>query len=84
MRKAETNEINQYLVHYVAYYTNYSPQNIIRSVASIVLTLDGQSLASNAITCMFSFGYFPGLMKNILHQAFEDGPDRGFRNVGKT
>jgi hypothetical protein len=25
-----------------------------------------------------------GLMKNILHQAFEDGPDRGFRNVGKT
>jgi hypothetical protein len=20
----------------------------------------------------------------ILHQAFEDGPDRGFRNVGKT
>jgi hypothetical protein len=23
-------------------------------------------------------------MKNILHQAFEDGPDRGFRNVGKT
>jgi hypothetical protein len=21
---------------------------------------------------------------NILHQSFEDGPDRGFRNVGKT
>jgi hypothetical protein len=21
---------------------------------------------------------------NILHPAFEDGPDRGFRNVGKT
>jgi hypothetical protein len=23
-------------------------------------------------------------MKDILHPAFEDGPDRGFRNVGKT
>jgi hypothetical protein len=21
---------------------------------------------------------------HILHQTFEDGPDRGFRNVGKT
>jgi hypothetical protein len=28
--------------------------------------------------------FFKGLIKNILHQAFEDGPDRGFRNVGKT
>jgi hypothetical protein len=27
---------------------------------------------------------FKGLKKNILHPAFEDGPDRGFRNVGKT
>jgi hypothetical protein len=26
---------------------------------------------------------FKGWMKNILHPAFEDGPDRGFRNVGK-
>jgi hypothetical protein len=24
------------------------------------------------------------LDEDILHQAFEDGPDRGFRNVGKT
>jgi hypothetical protein len=24
------------------------------------------------------------VLKNILHPAFEDGPDRGFRNVGKT
>jgi hypothetical protein len=24
------------------------------------------------------------LMKNILHPAFEDGPDKVFRNVGKT
>jgi hypothetical protein len=30
--------------------------------------------------CIFSFGY----IGNILHEAFEDGPDRGFRNVGKT
>jgi hypothetical protein len=55
------------------------------------------------ISCMFSFGYFPGVtlsfadvsepsvrsifkgwMKNILNIAFEDGPDRWFRNVGKT
>jgi hypothetical protein len=47
--------------------------------------------------CICSFGYFPGVrlcfsdvsepsvmsMWNIPHPAFEDGPDKGFRNVGK-
>jgi hypothetical protein len=46
---------------------------------------------------MFSFGYFPGVRLNFadvsgtlcqvrlqrLDVAFEDGPDRGCRNVGK-
>jgi hypothetical protein len=27
---------------------------------------------------------FKDLMKNTLHQAFEGGSERGFRNVGKT
>jgi hypothetical protein len=37
------------------------------------------------IFCIRSFGYLPGVrLWNIPHPAFEDGPDRGFRNVGKT
>jgi hypothetical protein len=41
---------------------------------------------------MCSFGYFQGVIlwfadvsepSTSLHQAFEDGTDRGFRNVGK-
>jgi hypothetical protein len=28
--------------------------------------------------------YNRGYNMCIFHQAFEDGPDRGFRNVGKT
>jgi hypothetical protein len=33
----------------------------------------------------FLLGIFPpSEYLDILHPAFEDGPDRGFRNVGKT
>jgi hypothetical protein len=33
---------------------------------------------------MYYFGYFPGVRLCTLHPAFEDGTDRGFRNVGKS
>jgi hypothetical protein len=33
---------------------------------------------------MMLYVFFKGWMWNIPHPAFEDGPDREFRNVGKT